>query len=94
MQKAIGAVVYHCSEANYLDARHMFCEKRPDTCCKYQNAKLEEKVHIVKPSIPTVIRELVMPIFKDLSKPELLQNCLHRKIQNNNECLNGVIVKL
>ena len=64
MQKAIGAVVYHCSEANDPDARHMFCDKRPDTWCKYQKAKLEGKVHIDKPSIPTVVRELVMPIFK------------------------------
>ena len=72
MQKAIVAVVYHCSEANDPDARHMFCDKRPDTWCKYQKAKLEGKVHIDKPSIPTVVREFVMPIFKDL-KPELLQ---------------------
>ena len=52
MQKAIGAVVYHCSEANDPDARHMFCDKTPDTWCKYHKAKLEEKVHIEKLSIP------------------------------------------
>ena len=34
-----------------------------------------------------------MPIVKDLSKPELLQKCLHGKTQNNNECLNGVVWK-
>ena len=93
MQKAIGAVLYHCSEANDPEARHMFCDKRPDTWCKYQKAKLQGKVHIDKPSIPTVFRELVMPIFKDLSKPELLQKCLQGKTQNNNECLNGVVWK-
>ena len=32
-----------------------------------------------------------MSISKDLSKPELLQKCLHDKTQNNNECLNGVV---
>ena len=90
MQKAIGAVVYNRSEANDPDARHMFCDKRQDTSCKYKT-KLEGKVHIDKPSIPNVVRELVMPIFKDLSKPELLQKCLHGKTQNNNECLNGVV---
>ena len=74
MQKAIGAVVYHCSEANDPDARHMFCDKRQDTWCKYQKAKLKRKVHIDKPSIPTVVKELAMPIFKDLSKPELLKS--------------------
>ena len=34
-----------------------------------------------------------MPIFKDLSKPELLKKCLRGKTQNNNECLNGVVWK-
>ena len=29
MQKAIGAVVYHCSEANDPDARHIFVIKVP-----------------------------------------------------------------
>ena len=90
MQKAIDAVVCHCGEANDPDARHIFCDKRPGTWCKYQKAKLEGKVHIDKPSIPTV-RELVMPNFKDLIKPELLQKCVHGKTQNNNECLNGVV---
>ena len=92
MQKAISAVVYHCSEANDPDARHMFCDKKQDTWCKYQKAKLKGKVHIDKPSIPTVVKELVMPIFKDLSKPELLKKCLRGKTQNN-ECLNGVVWK-
>ena len=34
-----------------------------------------------------------MPIFKDLSKPELLKKCPRGKTQNNNECLNGVVWK-
>ena len=79
MQKAIGAVVYHCSVANDPDAHHMFCDKRQDTWCKYQKAKLKRKVHIDKPSIPTVVKELVMPIFKDLSKPELLKKVSARQ---------------
>ena len=29
-----------------------------------------------------------MPIFQDLSKPELLQKCLHGGTQNNNEAIN------
>ena len=93
MQKAIGAVVYHCSEANDPDAHHMFCVKRSYTRCKYQKAKLAGKVHIYKLSIPAVVKELIMPIFKDLSKPVFLQKCLHGKTQNNNECLNGVVWK-
>ena len=46
-----------------------------------------------KAGIPIVVRDLILPMFKDLSKPEPLQRCLHGKTQNNNECLNGVIWK-
>ena len=58
MQKSISAVVYHCSKANDPDARHMFCDETPDTWCKYQKAKLEEKVHIDKLSIPNSCQNL------------------------------------
>ena len=44
MQKSVGAVLYHCSEANDPDARHMFCDKGEETWCKYQKAKLDDKV--------------------------------------------------
>ena len=40
MHKAIGAVVYHCSEANDPDTRHMFCEdKIPGASTKKLNCK-------------------------------------------------------
>ena len=28
MQKSIGAVLYHCSNVNDADAKHMFCERK------------------------------------------------------------------
>ena len=93
IQKAIGVVIYHCSEANDPDARHMFCDKRQDTWCEYQKLNLKGKVHIDKLSLPTVVKEIVMPISKDLSKPELLKKYMRDKTQNNNECLNGVVWK-
>ena len=93
MQKSIGAVLYHCSETIDPDARHIFCDKTDGTWCKYQKAKLEGKDCVDKPGIPIAIKEIISPIFMDLSKPELLIKCLHGKTQNNNECLNGVIWK-
>ena len=93
MQKSIGAVLYHCSETIDPDARHIFCDKTDGTCCKYQKTKLEGKDYVDKPGIPIAIKEIISPIFMDLSKPEFLIKCLHGKTQNNNECLNGVIWK-
>ena len=93
MQSSIGAVVYHCSEANRRGARHMFCDKGETTWCKYQKPKLEGTAFVDKPDIPIVKRDLILPVFTDLSKPDLLKKCLHGKTQNNNECLNGVVWK-
>ena len=91
MQKFVGAVLYHCSEANDPNARHMFCDKGEVTWCKYQKAKLDGKDFVDEPGIAIVVRDLILPVFTDLSKPELLKECRHGKTQNNNECLNGVV---
>ena len=48
--------------------------------------KYKEKV-----SIPKVIKETLLPIFKDLSDPQLLEKCRHGQTQNVNESLNGII---
>ena len=93
MQKSVGAVLYHCSEADDPDARHMFCDIGEETWCKYQKAKLDGKDFVDKPGIAIVVRDLILPVFTDLSKPELLKKCLPGKTQNNNECLNGVVWK-
>ena len=54
---------------------------------------MEGAVFVDKPGIPIVVRDLILPVFTDLSKPDLLKKCLHGKTQNNNECLNGVVVR-
>ena len=84
MKKAVGAVVYHCSDASNSEARHMFCNKMPGTWCKYHESKINGTNYTEKYGLPKVM---------DLSKDELLQKCLHGSTQNNNESINGVIWK-
>ena len=91
MQSSVGALVYHCSEANDRDATRMFSDKGETTWCKYQKAKLEGTIFVDKPGILIIVRDLILPVFTDLSKPDLLKICLHGKTPNNNECLNGVV---
>ena len=71
--------------------------QKHDTCSaievKKRGATLDGTMYTDKAGIPIVVRDLILPMFKDLSKPELLQRCLHGKTQNNNECLNGVFWK-
>ena len=76
-----------------IGMQDMFCDKGETTWCKYQKAKLEGTVFVDKPGIRIVVRDLILPVFTDLNKPDLLKKCLHGKTPNNNECLNGVVWK-
>ncbi|GFY18938.1 uncharacterized protein TNCV_3876261 [Trichonephila clavipes] len=63
----------------------------PDTWCRYKKAQLENKVYHHKHKLPGAAVEVIRPIFRDLSDPELLKKCLHGNTQNPNESINNVI---
>ena len=71
----------------------MVCPKTAITWWKYQAAKLNGTNYTEKPGLPIIIRNKILPTFKELSDETLLEKCLHRSTQNNNECINGVIWK-
>ena len=87
MRRAVGAVLYHCSEAKSSMARHMFCDKESEWC-KMRAAEKTGLPFQEKPGLPVAVQEAIKPIFQDLSKPELLQKCLHGHTQNSNEAIN------
>ena len=92
MTKAIGAVLYQCSERSSEEMRHLYYPKDNDTWCKRQKDKLTgEKKYQEKVPIPKAIKETVLLIFKDLTDPEFLEKCLHGQTGNINELLNGII---
>ena len=89
MKKSVGAILYHLTENNDNEERHKFCPRTVDSWCKYQSDKLTGKeTYKIKVNLPTAIKTLILPIFQDLSKDELLCKCLHGKTQNANEALN------
>ena len=93
LKKAIAAVLYHCSDAETIEQRHQFCPPT-ETWCKYQLDLIKgTSLYKHKPGIPEKIRKLLKPMFMALSDDKLLEKCMHRKTQNNNECLNMVIWK-
>ena len=50
-----------------------------------KKAKLDGKDFVDKPGIAIVVRDLILPVFTDLSKPELLKNVYtekHKTITN------------
>ena len=92
-RKAVGAVLFHCSEAASIDSRHQFCPKSSSSWCKFQVDKVTNThSYIDKPGLPIPLRKKLEPIL-ELNSPDLLKKCLHGNTQNNNESLNGVIWK-
>ncbi|GFU49253.1 uncharacterized protein TNCV_2610131 [Trichonephila clavipes] len=93
MRKAIWAVWGHsCSTDD--EPMHWFCPTNPNTWCKYNaaiNNNLQKYKH--KPSVAKAVRDVIKPVFADLSHPALLKKCLRGKTQNPNESLNSLIWK-
>ena len=94
LEKGVGAVLFHCSEASDLDTRYQMCPSTKDSWCKYQADKLNgTNTYKEKPGLPSVIKDTIRPVFVSLIDDNLLQKYLHGKTQNNNESLNGLIWK-
>ena len=70
----------------------MFCHKDSQWCKTRQAEKLGIP-YADKPGLPVAVRDAIMPIFQELSKPELLEKGPHGKTQNCNEALNAFIWK-
>ena len=91
MKKAIGAVLFHCSDINDTD-RHKFCPRGSASWCKWQQDQINKtNRYKQKLSLPASIKQLIEPIFKDLSRGELLEKCLHGQTQNVNEAFNQIL---
>ena len=94
MKKAVGVVLFHCSEATSLGIRHVMCPQTSESWCKYQADRINNtNTYKHKPGLPIVAKDVIKNIFMDLSDIELLKKCFHGKTQNNNEGLNAIIWK-
>jgi hypothetical protein len=89
MKKAVYAILFHFTEFGDVNLRHQFCPRKSDSWCKFW--ALSKKDYKPKSSIPLWIKNLIVPIMKDLQSNDLLSKCLHGETQNCNEALNAVI---
>ncbi|GFX07752.1 uncharacterized protein TNCV_4160211 [Trichonephila clavipes] len=92
MRKAIWAVWGHsCSTDD--EPMHWFCPTNPNTW--YLDAAINNNLQNYKhkPSVAKAVRDVIKPVFADLSHPALLKKCLGGKTQNPNESLNSLIWK-
>ena len=70
MTNAIIASVYHVSEY------HEKCPKTNESWCQFQRDKIEgTNFYKCKDGLPVDVRKAILPIYNDLTKPELLVKC-------------------
>ena len=94
MTRAVWVIYYHCikNDGEYLEVQHRFCPEGESSWCKYQK-DLMKKTNAYDQSkcLPSVFRYELRSIFERLSDRNLLQGCLKRLTQNQNESLNNVL---
>ena len=74
MRKAVGAVLFHCSEVASVDSRHQFCPKSASSWCKLQvDEAMNTHSYIDKPGLPIPLRKKLEPIFRERSSTDLLK---------------------
>ena len=84
MVKAVKAILGHLSTDQ--EPNHQFCDASSCGLLK------DPASYRHKNALPKCIVKLLEPIFIDLRDESLLKKCLHGKTQNNNECLNKLIL--
>ena len=73
LKNSIAAAFYHCCEVTPVERRHQFCPSTGSSWCKYQNDNISgTNTYHHKPGIHIKIRNLIKPVFMNLSSDELL----------------------
>jgi hypothetical protein len=88
MKEQVWAVCFHrlSTDQNSL---HHFCSP----LCPYKKAQTDNKLGAYKhtSNLPTVVMDIIKPIFRDLAHPDPLRKCLDGFTQNPNESANSLI---
>lgn len=88
MRKSIWSIYFHKLSTNEQPYHKGMCDPR---WCKYLKADKEGKQLDHDNSLPVAILDVMKPIFRDLTHPDLLRKCLEGFTQNSNESLNNMI---
>lgn len=90
MKRAIWATFFHTLSTDE-NPNHALCPKGVSSWCGYNKAQELNTIYSHKNYLPEAIMKTIKPIYRDLTKPELLKRCLHGKTQNPNESFNSCI---
>ena len=96
IKNAIWATYYH-QQSKDDNPQHDMCPSGEDSWCPYQKALATTGVENFKHNytpLPADVMKAIQPVYKDLSKYELLERCLGGFTQNANESLTQLIWKI
>lgn len=92
MRKAVWATYFHMASSDKKPC-HGLCPKGPGTWCAYNKSVQEGKPFVHKDTLPPPVLNILKPIYRPHSQPELLAKCLHGRTQNPNESFNDMVWK-
>ena len=78
--------------SSYDDNYHTYCPKTSDPWCQH-NRDIVNKTNLYVPGagVSVDIIEAIKPVYRDLTKPDVLEKCLHGLTQNPNESFNSTV---
>ena len=89
MKNAVYAILFHFTNFENKQLRHQSSLRGLRSWCKY--CALNNKNRKPKSCIPIRIKNLFLPILKNLQADNLLIKCLHCTTENTNEALSSII---
>ena len=94
MKTAIMATYYHMISTD-KNPKHDYCPAGPDSWCKWKKAEALGTTPEAHPTpLHPDVQNHILPIFKDLSRDDLLERCLGGHTQNANESFNSTVWRL
>ena len=91
MQDAILASLFHVASSEN-DNFHVYFPRTHESWCQYQRDAINNtNLYTPGAGISDDVIAVIKPAYADLTKPEILQKCLHGLTQNPNESFNSTI---
>ncbi|XP_043471610.1 uncharacterized protein LOC122504522 [Leptopilina heterotoma] len=92
MKKAVWATYYHLTSTD-KKPQHFYCPEGLTSWCEYQKLKAQNQQDTFShpPAFDEDIAKILKPIYEELSSNDLLERCLGKNTQNNNESFNSCV---
>ena len=95
MQRAVMASLFHRMSTD-SNPQHQYCPEGGESWCRYQvetsqGIRDEDRQYVHKVQLKPECGELLVPLYKRLSAPDLLKRCTQMRTTNPNESFNAQI---